>query len=290
MDKKIAVKPWKKEKVTEVIELLKKYPTIGIIDATSLPSKQLQVIRNNIRNEVLIKDVKKSFLIRAFEQTNNKDLAEKIKGSPVLLLTKKNAFSLNKIIEKNKSKSAIKPGQLAPFDLIIPAGETPFTPGPVIGEFGQLGVKAKIVAGKINVLNDSVVVKEGAKASDLAASMLMRLGIKPIQIGLNLVAAKEDNIIYSKADLSIDVESMIATAYSQAKNLALNTKLLVKEFITDFLMKAQLEALMLNGIVHPEQALKAKPIETKIEAKKEEKVEETVSDEQAASGLADLFG
>lgn len=290
MNEKIVVKPWKKEKVTEVAELIKKYPTIGIIDSTGLPSKQLQVIRNNIRKDVIIKDVKKSFLLRAFEQTNNKDLAEKIKGSPILLLTKKNAFSLNKLIDQNKSKSAIKPGHEAPFDLIIPAGETPFTPGPVIGEFGQLGVKAKIVAGKINVLNDSVVVKEGQKASDLAASMLMRLGIKPVQIGLNLVAVKEDNIIYSKADLSIDVESMIGIAYSQAKNLAINSKLLVKEFIVDFLMKAQLEALMLNGIVHPDQALKPQEVETKTEVKKEVPAEETVSDEQAASGLADLFG
>jgi large subunit ribosomal protein L10 len=290
MEKKVAIKQWKKEKVKEIVELIKKYSTVGIIDAINLPSKQLQIIRNNIRNDVLIKDVKKSFLIRAFEETNNKDLAKKIQGSPILLLTKKNAFSLNKMIEKNKSKSAIKPGQIAPFDLIITAGETPFTPGPVIAEFGQLGVKAKIMAGKINVLKDSVVVKEGEKASDLAASMLMRLGVKPVQIGLNIVAVKEDNIIYSKADLSIDIESMIGTAYSQAKNLVLNSNWLIKEFIIDFLMKAQLEALMLNGIVHPDQAIKSKPVETKTETKKEEVEEEKVSDEQAASGLADLFG
>jgi large subunit ribosomal protein L10 len=290
MDAKTVVKPWKKEKVSEVAELLKKYPTIGLIDAVNLPSKQLQVIRHNIRDDVLIKDVKKSFLLRAFEQTNNSELAKRIIGSPILLLSTHNAFKLNKLIDKNKSKSSIKAGQIAPFDLIIPAGETPFTPGPVIGEFGQLGVKAKIVAGKINVLNDSVVVKQGQKASDLAASMLMRLGIKPIEIGLNLVAVKEGNIIYSKADLSIDVESLIGIAYSQAKNLALNSKLLVKEFINDFLIKANLEALMLNGIVHPEQALKAQPIENKAEDKKEEKKDDAVSDEQAASGLADLFG
>ncbi|MDD4352989.1 MAG: 50S ribosomal protein L10 [Candidatus Nanoarchaeia archaeon] len=290
MDKKFVIKPWKKEKVSEVIELLKKYSTIGVIDVTNLPSKQLQVIRSNIRNEVIIKDVKKSFLIRAFEQTNNKDLIDKMQGSPVLLLTKYNAFKLNKIIEKNKSKSAIKGGQIAPFDLIIPAGETPFTPGPVIGEFGQLGVKAKIVAGKINVLNDSIVTKSGEKVSELAASMLMRLGIKPLEIGLNLIAVKEGSTIYSKADLNIDIESMLGIAYSQAKNLALNSTLIIKEFIIDFLMKAQLDALMLNGIVHPDQALKAQPVEAKAEVKKVEKVEENVSDEQAASGLADLFG
>ncbi len=289
MERKAIVKPWKKEKVAEIIELLKKYPTLGLIDSTTLPSKQLQAIRGNIRDEVLIKDYKKSLLLRAFEESKNNELADKIQGSPILLLTKTNAFKLNKLIEKNKSKSAIKPGQIAPFDLIIPAGETPFGPGPVIGEFGQLGVKAKIVAGKINILSDSVVVKAGEKASDLASSMLARLGIKPIEIGLNLIAVKEGEIIYSKADLSINAESMIATAYSQARNLVINAKIIIKDFIADFLTKAQMEALMLNGIVHPEQALKAAPVEEKAEVKAEEKAEE-VSDEQAASGLADLFG
>jgi hypothetical protein len=82
---------------------------------------------------------------------------------------------------------------------------------------------------------------------------------------------------------------MIATAYSQARNLAINSKIIIKDFIADFLTKAQMEALMLNGIVHPEQALKAAVVEEKAEIKAEEKAEE-VSDEQAASGLADLFG
>ena len=85
---------------------------------------------------------------------------------------------------------------------------------------------------------------------------------------------KDGGIIYSKSDLSVDAESMIATAYSQARNLAMNAGIIVKDFINDFLMKAQMEALVLNGIVHPEQALKAAPFEAKAEAKVEEEVEE----------------
>ncbi|MDD2678788.1 MAG: 50S ribosomal protein L10 [Candidatus Nanoarchaeia archaeon] len=285
------IKPWKKDKVSEISELLKKYQTIGLIDATSLPSKQLQIIRGNIRKQALIQKIKKSFLTRALEQTNNADLSKKIQGSPIIIFSNLNPFKLNKLIEKNKSESPIKPGQTAPFDLIIPAGETPFTPGPVIGEFGQLGVKAKIVAGKINVLKDSIVVKEGEKASPLAASMLMRLGIKPVSIGLNLIAAKEENTIYSKQDLSIDIESMISAAYAQAKNLAINAGILIKEFISEFLAKAQQNALIINGIVHPEQAIAQPQKSTHQEPdKKDEPEEEEVSDEQAASGLADLFG
>jgi len=288
---KTVLKPWKKEKVKEVIDLIKAYPVIGLIDATHLPSKQLQAIRHNIRKEALIKNIKKSFLLRAFEETKNTELISKIEGSPIVILSKLNAFKLNKLIEKNKSKSAIKPGQIAPFDLIIPAGETPFTPGPIIGEFGQLGVKAKIVAGKINVLNDSTVVKAGEKASALASSMLMRLGIKPLEIGFKIVAIKDGSTIFSKEDLSLDVESLISLSYLQAKNLALNAGIIMKEFINELLMKAQFNALIINGIVHPDQKIVTEhKVEAKQETKKKEEKSDEVSTEQAASGLADLFG
>ena len=48
-------------------------------------------------------------------------------------------------LEKSKSNAPAKPGQTAPSDLVLPAGETPFTPGPMIGELGQLGIKTESI-------------------------------------------------------------------------------------------------------------------------------------------------
>ncbi|MBN1923329.1 MAG: 50S ribosomal protein L10 [Nanoarchaeota archaeon] len=287
------VKDWKKKKVAELTKIVKENPVIGTINLESLPSSEFQIIRAHLRDDVLIKTAKKHFILEALKANKHNDLAEKVEGPTALILTKLNPFKVYKLIEKNKSLSAIKPGQEAPHDLIVPAGDTPFTPGPIIGELGQIGVKAKIVAGKISVLKDAVVVREGEPAGALAASILLRLGVKPIEVGLNLVAIKEEGTIYTPDMLSIDVESMIATAYTYAKNLVLNTGMFVSALIRELLQKAQLNALILNGVVNPEQAIKSSPAQAAPAAsdkKEEEQEEEEVSEEEAAAGLGSLFG
>jgi ribosomal protein L12E/L44/L45/RPP1/RPP2 len=66
--------------------------------------------------------------------------------------------------------------------------------------------------------------------------------------------------------------------------------LFVPELIEELLQRAQLNALALNGAVHPEQAVKPAPKaeEKKEEAKEEEEEEKT--DEEVAAGLSGLFG
>lgn len=294
MAEKVKIKEWKKEKVEELTKLIKKYKVIGLLKLDELPSSQFQTIRGKLRGDVLIITSKKSFLSRAFEKTNNKDLVEKMEGSPAVILTNLSPFKIYKIIQKNKSVSSIKPGQIAPIDLIVKKGETPFAPGPIIGELGEIGVRAKIMNGKINVLKDAVVVKQGEPAGEKAASILTRLGVKPMEIGLDLVVIKEDDILYTSEDLDVDVENLIITAYIRAKNLVLNTGMIIPEFIEEVLMKAQMSALILNGVVHPEQAVKTQAAPSKdIKEEKEEEVEdeeEEVSDEEAAAGLGALFG
>jgi len=43
---------------------------------------------------------------------------------------------------------------------MIPAGDTPFKPGPIIGDLQKVGIKAKIQGGKIVITDDSLVVKK----------------------------------------------------------------------------------------------------------------------------------
>src|SRR3989338_2085586 len=113
---------------------------------------------------------------------------------PALLLKKENPFSLYKILKKSKSSASAKAGQIAPRDIIVPAGPTPFTPGPVISEFAALGIKAGVEGGKVAVKQDTTACKEGKPINAPLASMLARLGIEPMEIGLNLVAVFENGV------------------------------------------------------------------------------------------------
>jgi len=196
---------------------------------------------------------------------------------------------------------------------MIPAGDTPFKPGPIIGDLQKVGIKAKIQGGKIVITDDSLVVKKGGVISADLANVLSRLGIQPVELGLKITSAYESGMLYPGDVLDIDSEKTIAdlqTAHTLSLNLAYNAGIYNKETTRLFLRKAFTEAMSLAinaEIVNKEtiEMLLAKanmqmqsiaaaaageaPAETTAPAA-EEKKEEKKSDEDAASGLASLFG
>ena len=168
-----------------------------------------------------------------------------LKGVPALLFTKENPFSIFKVIKKSKTPAPAKPGQVSPKDIILPAGPTPFAPGPIISEFAAIGVKAGVEGGKVAVKSDTVVVKEGEPISEKLAGMLQRLGIEPMEVGLDLVAVYEKGTVYPKSILDVDEEKLlkdIATAASNAFNLAVEMVYVTKDTIEMFIQKAHTQA------------------------------------------------
>ncbi|MFA4887407.1 MAG: 50S ribosomal protein L10 [Candidatus Nanoarchaeia archaeon] len=243
------VAQWKKDKVTELVELLQKYSVIGVADMTNMPSPQLQKLRNNLKNVQII--MTKARLIKiAIERLKGnvkgiEELEATMKGMPALLLTNENPFKLAKTLNKSKSSAPAKPGQTAPNDILISAGPTPFAPGPVIGELGALGIKATIQDGKVTIKEDKIIVKEGEVISGPAAAMITRLGIEPMEIGINLLATLEQGIIFTKSVLSVDDAAYmnnLKLAASQAFNLAFNIGYPTKENIVLLLQKAARDA------------------------------------------------
>jgi len=218
----------KQKAVQEIKELIDQYPVVAIINLENLPAKQLQKMKTKLRKDLEIKVTKKSIIEHALELSNKKDITKLIPhlvGSPALLLSKENPFRIYKLLKQSKSAAAIKAGQVTPKDLMIPAGPTPFAPGPIIGELGMLKIKAGIEAGKVVIKDDAHVAKKGDVVNDKLASLLMRLGIEPMEIGLNLVAAYENGDILTGDVLDIDDKvfiQKIQTAAAEAMNLAVD--------------------------------------------------------------------
>ena len=83
-----------------------------------------------------------------------------------------------------------------------------FSPGriptSIIGELGAIGIKAGIEGGKVAIKEDAVVVKDGEVINANVAAILTRLGIEPMEIGLDLVAAYEKGSIFDKKILGVD--------------------------------------------------------------------------------------
>ena len=268
----------KKQELSTLKHLMQEYSKIGIIDLTSLPSAQLQSLRSKLKDKFLIRVTKKSLIVLALDSLKDKkpgieNLKKVLENCmPALLLTNGDPFEISKLINKNKSTATAKPGQLAPIDLIIPAGPTSFTPGPIIGELGQVGLKTGIEQGKIVIKQDHILVRKGEAISAKTAEILTKFNIKPILIKLNLVAMFDQHIVYNKEDLDVDEEKYMAilkTASLESFNLAVYSNYITEETISYLIKKSynQIKAL-------------ASHIKFEIEETKEKKHEEQVEQEE----------
>ncbi len=237
----------KKKIVKEFSDLINSYPVIGVVDMENLPTAQLQKMRRQLRDNVLIKMTKRRLINLILDNTKEKkkgieEMKNYLTGMPALLFTQNDSFILAKTLKKSMSTAPAKPGQVA---LIVSAGPTPFSPGPVISELASAGIKTAIENGKIVVKSDAVVVKKGEKVSSAIAGILTRLGVEPMEVGLNLTAVYDNGTIFKRDVLDVDEEefmSKIKTAYNSALGLALELSFLTKETTEIMITKAFREA------------------------------------------------
>ena len=130
------------------------------------------------------------------------------------------------IMKTTKTMAPAKGGEIATHDIEVKAGDTPFKPGPVVGELQKAGIPAAIQEGKVVIKNDKVIVPAGEKIPVDVAQMLTRLEIHPIEIGMNLNAVFEDGSIFTPDVLDIDMDkfvSQLQQASSNAFSLAVET-------------------------------------------------------------------
>jgi hypothetical protein len=187
-----------------------------------------------------------------------------------------------------------------------------------------VGLKVGVESGKVAVKEDAVIAKKGEKINSKVAEILTRLDIKPMEVGLGLVAAYEDGIVYKKDVLLIDEEAfneklknaaayafnlafniayvtkdnaglLIAKAFNDAKALGLSQEILEKGIVEDLLDKAERSMSSLKNAANVEVVEKPKeeakpeikPEEKKIEAPVQEKVEKKLSSESEKSSISD---
>jgi len=244
----------KQEELENIQKLINSYKTIGVLDTANLPSAQLQRLRSKLKKHLLIRITKKALMELALEKvqkTDIKQLKAYLECYPALIFTNENPFTLCKIVSKNKTNVAAKIGQTAPKDITIQKGPTPFSPGPIISEFGQAGIKTTVEGGKIAIKEDITLLKKGELFTKEKANIAAKLGIKPIEIGLKLVALYEDGRVYSGDVLDINEQDYInklAGADTHAKNLALFVVYPTKETIISLLQKAFIEQQAISNL------------------------------------------
>ena len=248
------VAEWKKEEVIELKGIIDKYDVVGIVDLLNIPAKQLQEMRKNLNGKAVIRMSKKNLIDLALEDCNASknnivDLSGHMEGQVAIIATEMNPFKLYKILEDSKTSAPAKPGSIANDDIVVPAGDTGFEPGPFLGELQQVGIPAKIDKGKIVVQKDTVVVEAGEEVSKDVAATLSRMEINPMEVGIDLKAVYEDEAVYTSDLLAIDEEQTLAdvqSAFAQAFNLSVNAAIPTDETISTLITLAYTKAINLG--------------------------------------------
>jgi large subunit ribosomal protein L10 len=294
---------WKKKEVQELKELLNAYPVIGIASLKGFPSNLFAEIRKLLSDKAIVKVSKTRIFLRALQESKLKDsgLKDYIKNSIAVVFTELNPFELYSLLKKNKGNAPAKTGMIAPLDLVVPAGDTGLPPGPALSDLKAAGLKVKMASGSIEVTEDTVVCKKGEIVSEKVASVLSKLNIKPIKVGLNLNVVYENGELFKEDVLNIDEDKvfndfvsarqnsfnlalnisyftsetiplLLAKAVFNSMNLALNAGILNEKTVESFISKASLQATILKSKIKNVSLQETKPEETN-KAKKEGETE-----------------
>jgi len=260
------VAKWKFDEVEQITNLLLNKKIVGIAEIGGIPAPQLQKMRENIRDNAQIRCVKNSLILRALDEADKKvkginGLKNEIKGQAAIISTDLNPFKLFKEIKTTRTMAPAKGGETATHDIEVKTGDTPFKPGPVVGELQKVGIPAAIQEGKVVIKTDKVIVPAGERIPADAAQMLTRLEIFPIEIGMNLNAVFADGTIYKPDVLDIDMDKFIIQlrqASSNAFGLAIEAAWPNKSTIKQLLLKAHsnAHALALEKNIYTKDTIK----------------------------------
>ncbi len=313
----------KAEQVKKVTEEMKGYKTVALVTLEKLPDSLLQSLRKKIKEDGgKVRILQKAVLSRVLE--TNPKLKEKIKEAekPVaLIMTNWTPYQLNSFFKQNTKKRAAKAGEIAPYEIVVPEGETDLPPGPALSELKGGGINVQIKAGKIVVAKDSLVAKSGDKITSAKSKALQTLGIKPFTVEAKLVFGYDGEYIYEKSLLDIgetvvqdltsaardafnlsvnadyptsaNIDVLLQNAYMQSVNVAVNGNIYSQVSIDEALLKALLQGEAISKSVPAEapkeEKAEEKPAEApeekkeapKAEAPKEEKPEEKKEEKPA---------
>ncbi len=279
------VAQWKHGEVTEITSLLTHHKIIGIVDIGGIPAPQLQHMRGGIRAKAQIRSAKNTLILKALDKAENdvkgiSALKDEVHGQAAVIATDINPFALFREIKATRTNAPAKGGETATHDIEVLAGDTPFKPGPIVGELQKVGIPAAISEGKVIIKSDKVLVEAGQKISKDLAQMLSRIDIFPIELGLNLHAVFENGSIYRPDVLDIDIDRfmgqlrtasftaltlsmeagwvnthtirpLLTKAYRSAYTLAVEKNIYTKETTPLLLAKAHASMLSVSSQVKP---------------------------------------
>jgi large subunit ribosomal protein L10 len=242
------IPPEKTETVHETVELIKNYEIIAAADLNKVSSAMLQDMRKQLRGRHKFKVVKNTLMRISMEEAGKEgthEFIDTVSGPNVFLFTNGNPFRIAMELDANKVKVFAKTGDIAMNDILISAGNTGLSPGPLIGKFGALSVRTRIESGNIWVAQDTTVCRRGEAINEDLADLLQRLGIRAAEMGLSIKAVYEKGDVLLGDELILDLDdyrSRLDQAIGGAFKVAVEAAYITPETLPSIISKAVQQA------------------------------------------------
>ncbi|MGI0071202.1 MAG: 50S ribosomal protein L10 [Thermoplasmata archaeon] len=196
----------------------------ALVGVRGVPAGPLQTMRRELRQRGHPIQVATNTSIRhAIEKASAKraglkPLLGQVEDQTAVLSAEGNPFSLFREFSRTRSPTPARGGELAPSDIVVPAGTTSFKPGPIVGELQHAGFPAAIEKGKVVLKKDTVIVRAGGTISREVAGLLTRLEIFPLEVGLSLRAVVDGETFYPPSVLNVDLDARRADLTRAARS------------------------------------------------------------------------
>lgn len=229
---------------------IKSAKLVGVVNTNGLPDRLLQSMKNRTRGSTRFIMGRKTLLLKILEAApDGKALSEGVTGTSAIIISDADPFELYNEFRSGAIKLAAKPGQIAPEDVEVKAGETSIMPGQTVTELKSAGIDVQIQKGKVVIAKDKVIVKKGAQISPSVAKALRILDVMPFNAVLDPSMLISGGITFTRAALSITRDSVMADmskAFSGALSIALQCNIVNQYTINSLITKAYNSAVCLG--------------------------------------------
>ncbi|MFZ0891712.1 MAG: 50S ribosomal protein L10 [Thermoplasmata archaeon] len=226
----------------------------ALVGVRGVPASALQSMRRELRARGHPITVASNTLLRhalesaVTDRPSLKPLIDHVQDQTAILAASGNPFSLFQELAQTRSPTPARGGEISPKDIFVAGGTTSFKPGPIVGELQHAGFPAAIEKGKVILKKDTVIVRAGQPISREVASLLTRLDIFPLEVGLNLRAVVDGDVFYPPEVLSVDLAARrqeLADAHRRALGLAVEIAYPTTETVPLLFGRAHRQALAL---------------------------------------------
>jgi large subunit ribosomal protein L10 len=254
MPGRTSIRPEKTDRVAGLARTITEHSLTALVGVRGVPANALQSMRRSLRARGHPIVVAPNSAIRhalgnaAAERPALKPLLDQVTDQTALLSAEGNPFSLYQELAQTRSPTPARGGEIAPNDIFVPGGATSFKPGPIVGELQHAGFPAAIEKGKVVLKRDTTIVRAGQPISREVATLLTRMDIRPLEVGLDLRAVVEGTTFFPPEVLRVDLAARrddVARAHRRALGLAVEIGYVTPQTLPLLVTRAHRRALAL---------------------------------------------